>query len=509
MSWSQKSAILEEFAKSINAEKIVFETEKDHEKSILLHNLIRSVDKRCGESFTFVNMSSLTRRVKLWQDNLPTIEMFIPIKVNADPILLELLHKLGCGFDIASANELNSCIKIGINPEKIIFSHTVKLKSDFILARKYGVRYSIFDSISELDNHKSLWPEALLLLRINIKDTHGKFGVTIDQVSNLLQYAKNLGLNVVGIHFHVGCLHADITTLKTAFQLCVETITIAKTTGYDLNIINMGGGFTGEDTRHFPMAETHFIRLAHAMRETIQTTFTNHSSLIFFAEPGTFTFMSTMSIAASVLAVRTHNSNNTTNNKESTVNVNVNSTIETNNNNNNTSNDDNLQEIFISDSKYGPLGCLQWEGFSNLILRSMSVIKNIKPDSESAVNQLESSTTAVTAVSSNNSSNINSNNTITNNSNNNTNSEDSKMLKTIIYGCTCDWDDVVLSDITLPIISVGDLLLFDNTGAYAHACSSSFNGMLFSNTKYYFYHKGQGYHKDGFHVEYLISPIEG
>jgi hypothetical protein len=87
--------------------------------------------------------------------------------------------------------------------------------------------------------------------------------------------------------------------------------------------------------------------------------------------------------------------------------------------------------------------------------------------------------------------------------------EEDAVVDSLVYGCTCDWDDVILPHISLPRLSIGDILLFDNAGAYSHACSSAFNGMLFSNRNMYVYRADDGHHKDGFHVAYSIQPVPG
>lgn len=73
-----------------------------------------------------------------------------------------------------------------------------------------GIRRTTFDNIDELDSIKTHMPEAELLLRIYANDDTAlisfgeKFGAPLDTAEILLGRARELGLRVVGVSFHVG-----------------------------------------------------------------------------------------------------------------------------------------------------------------------------------------------------------------------------------------------------------------------------------------------------------------
>ena len=73
-----------------------------------------------------------------------------------------------------------------------------------------GVVRTTFDNLDELDSIKRFMPNAQLFLRIHANDDGAliqlgdKFGASIDSTSVLLQRARELGLEVVGVSFHVG-----------------------------------------------------------------------------------------------------------------------------------------------------------------------------------------------------------------------------------------------------------------------------------------------------------------
>lgn len=79
-----------------------------------------------------------------------------------------------------------------------------------VFARRVGVMRTTFDNLDELDNIKAHMPEAQILLRIYASDDDAlislgdKFGAHMDTTQQLLSRAWELGLDVVGVSFHVG-----------------------------------------------------------------------------------------------------------------------------------------------------------------------------------------------------------------------------------------------------------------------------------------------------------------
>ena len=141
----------------------------------------RAAREHDGGSFALTNLSSVLEQYHLWQTTMPGVEPYYPVKVNPDRQILKLVAAIGGGFDVASEHEIREVLAVGAQPAKLIFSHTVKMEKDMRAARELGVKFSIVDSVEEVEKHKRAWPEAKLLLRIAPQrkdwDLGHKFGV--------------------------------------------------------------------------------------------------------------------------------------------------------------------------------------------------------------------------------------------------------------------------------------------------------------------------------------------
>jgi ornithine decarboxylase len=140
------------------------------------------------------------------------------VKCNCDPTFLKVLANLGSNFDCASIEEMRTVLSLGVDPARILFANPCKAPAAIAFAREVGVLRTTFDNIDELDSIKAHMPEAQLLLRVYANDDSAficlgeKFGAQLDTTEELLSRSWELGLNVIGVSFHVG---KAIHTLKT------------------------------------------------------------------------------------------------------------------------------------------------------------------------------------------------------------------------------------------------------------------------------------------------------
>jgi ornithine decarboxylase len=132
------------------------------------------------------------------------------VKCNPDPVLIGRLAELGVNFDCASLGEMRSVIALGVSTSRIIFTNPIKSVASLRYARKMGINTMVFDNAQELGKISTIFPGARLLLRITVDDSSAmvqlshKFGATPTQSTHLLRLAVDLGLEVVGISFHIG-----------------------------------------------------------------------------------------------------------------------------------------------------------------------------------------------------------------------------------------------------------------------------------------------------------------
>merc|ERR1719433_2456846 len=106
--------------------------------------------------------------------------------------------------------EMRLCQQMGVVPKRLIYSNPCKMERDLAFAEASGIGLTVFDSITELEKIRAIYPSVHLLLRINVVDNDAqvqfshRFGAVREEWETMLRHAKNLGFEVRGISFHVG-----------------------------------------------------------------------------------------------------------------------------------------------------------------------------------------------------------------------------------------------------------------------------------------------------------------
>ena len=210
---------------------------------------------------------------------------------------------LGNGFDCASKAEIDDALNTGVDPSRIIYAQPCKTASYLRYAAKVGVKQMTFDNADELRKIKANFPDAELFLRILTDDSNSlcrlsiKFGASLAHTSRLLQLAHDLGLNVVGVSFHVGSGAEDPKSFVKAVQDARYVFDQASEIGYDLKILDVGGGFS----------EVNFDMFAATLSDALDEYFTPSVHVI--AEPGRYYVASAFTLAAHVIGRRDENGN--------------------------------------------------------------------------------------------------------------------------------------------------------------------------------------------------------
>lgn len=251
------------------------------------------------QPFFIVNLSKVISQINLWREKLPRVQPFYAIKCNPDDVILKLMASMDMCFDCASKNEIAKVISCGVSPEKIIFANPCKMVEQIKFARANDVDLMTFDSTHELYKIKLYHPSAKLILRIKTDDSKSrckfncKFGVDIEQVDELLQLAKYMELDIIGVSFHVGSGCEDETVYRTAISDCKKVYDMALEKGFTFEIIDIGGGFPGDSNEEFS-------KMATIINTSIDEYF-NDININFIAEPGRYFVTSAYTLTTSVI----------------------------------------------------------------------------------------------------------------------------------------------------------------------------------------------------------------
>ncbi|GAB1314111.1 Ornithine decarboxylase [Madurella fahalii] len=257
-----------------------------------------------GEEDTFfvADLGEVYRQHLRWKLNLPRVKPFYAVKCNPDPKLLQLLSALGNGFDCASKAEIEQVLGLGVEPSRIIYAQPCKTNSYVRYVASQGVRQMTFDNADELRKIARLFPDAELYLRILTDDSSSlcrlslKFGASLDSTDSLLALARELGLNVVGVSFHVGSGASDPGAFLKAVQDAHVVFQQAASHGFSLKTLDVGGGFCSDSS---------FEQMAGVLRSALDEYFPAHSGINLIAEPGRFYASSAFTLACNVIARRT------------------------------------------------------------------------------------------------------------------------------------------------------------------------------------------------------------
>jgi ornithine decarboxylase len=186
------------------------------------------------------------------QNQLPGLEIFYAVKANPAKPILEVLRDLGSNFDAASIYEIGQCLALGIAPERLSFGHTVKKESHIHEAFVSGVRHFAFDSLQELEKLARAAPKSSVFCRFLTPNDGAdwplsdKFGCMPNMVVELLCHAADLGLNPIGVSFHVGSQQRKIGSWEKALEKASKIFDEADSHGIGLSFLNLGGGFPSQ-----------------------------------------------------------------------------------------------------------------------------------------------------------------------------------------------------------------------------------------------------------------------
>jgi ornithine decarboxylase len=202
------------------------------------------------DAFYLVNLTDIKQKYRNWSVYFPLIRPFYAMKCNPDEKLVSLLIKEGAGVDCASMEEIKIALRCGAHPENIIYANPIKSIEYLLFAKDHGINLMTFDSIGELKKIHTYYPEAKIILRIKTDDKKAKcklsikFGMEMHEIPNALNVCKTLNLNLVGVSFHMGSSSTDIASFMTALDDSRYVFDTALDYGFQLSILDIGGGLT-------------------------------------------------------------------------------------------------------------------------------------------------------------------------------------------------------------------------------------------------------------------------
>ncbi|RYH03075.1 type III PLP-dependent enzyme [Salipiger sp. IMCC34102] len=196
-----------------------------------------------------IDVDRVEAQYRALSEGLGKASIHYAVKANPAPEILERLAKLGSHFDAASRGEVQMCLDAGATPDIISFGNTIKRATDIAWAHAKGITLFAADAPEELDKIAEHAPGASVYIRLIVETSEAdwpltrKFGCDKDMALEMLDYAKSVGLDPVGLSFHVGSQTRRAEMWVPTLEQLSGIWSRAREAGHDLTLLNIGGGF--------------------------------------------------------------------------------------------------------------------------------------------------------------------------------------------------------------------------------------------------------------------------
>lgn len=218
------------------------------------------------------------------------------VKSNPNIAILNVMAKLGSGFDIVSQGELERVLAAGGDPAKVVFSGVAKSEPEITRALEVGIRCFNVESEAELlrinEVAGRLGKTAPISLRVNPDvDAHthpyistglkeNKFGVSVEQAREVYKLAATLpNIEIVGMDCHIGSQLTELQPFLDAVDRLIVLMEQLKQDGIALKHLDLGGGLGVTYTYETPPHPTEYAK---ALWEKLNA----FSELEIIVEPG-------------------------------------------------------------------------------------------------------------------------------------------------------------------------------------------------------------------------------
>lgn len=224
-------------------------------------NKVSDIAKAHGTPLYIYSRATIERHWKAFDNaagNRPHIVCYA-VKANSNLAVLNVMARLGSGFDIVSKGELARVLQAGGDPKKVVFSGVGKTSDEIAYALNKGIYCFNIESSAELDRiqnvAQSLQLHAPVSIRVNpdvdagthpyistgLKDN--KFGININDAEDLYVYANTLSnILVKGVDCHIGSQITEITPFLDALDRVLLLVDSLAKKEIHLSHIDVGGG---------------------------------------------------------------------------------------------------------------------------------------------------------------------------------------------------------------------------------------------------------------------------
>ena len=222
---------------------------------------LSAIAERFGTPTYVYSRAHIEQQYRAYAEALQGVEHLVcfAVKANSNLGVLNLLARLGAGFDIVSRGELERVLAAGGEPGKIVFSGVGKTRDDMRRALQIGVHCFNVESTDELERLQQVAAElgvkAPVSLRVNPDvdaGTHpyistglkeNKFGIAIADAETVYARAASLpNLQVRGVDCHIGSQLTSLPPFLDALERLLGLIDRLAARGIRIHHLDLGGG---------------------------------------------------------------------------------------------------------------------------------------------------------------------------------------------------------------------------------------------------------------------------
>lgn len=221
------------------------------------------------------------------------------VKANSNLAVLNVLAKLGAGFDIVSGGELERVIRAGGDPEQVVFSGVGKTATEIRAGLRAGIKCFNVESADELERIASIAGQmgvrAPVSLRVNPDvdpKTHpyistglkeNKFGIPADEAFDLytMAHSEYPVLDLVGIDCHIGSQLTEMSPILEALDKVLDIVKKLEAAEVRLMHLDIGGGLGIAYHDESPPMPDEYVN---ALRQRLEQR--EMSDLMLILEPG-------------------------------------------------------------------------------------------------------------------------------------------------------------------------------------------------------------------------------
>ena len=222
---------------------------------------VSDIVREYGTPLYIYSRSTLERHWQAFDDALKAHEHLVcyAVKANSNLGVLNVLARLGSGFDIVSVGELERVVAAGGDPAKVVFSGVGKREDEIRRALELGIHCFNIESEPELHRINRIAGEmgkrAPISVRVNPDvdaKTHpyistglkeNKFGVTFEDAPRIYAEAAQLDhIEIKGIDCHIGSQLTELSPFVDALKRVLSLIDQLAEQGIELQHLDIGGG---------------------------------------------------------------------------------------------------------------------------------------------------------------------------------------------------------------------------------------------------------------------------